>query len=238
MGAELQALRDMAFPGRVILIGQSVDAQRFVLYGLARREAAGRNRRFDIDRDRINVVSSEDGSILYAAMICGDGIAVGNGEHTVRIHDWLTKVSDPVGVLQKALRNVFYRFSKGTGKASWIPKISGCMKGSEAALGIAYVEADGNPKQAYHRIDMAPGTGAFITTYAVSGKDHAKAFKAPPTGVATPWATLEAALDALYEALGPVADGPDYRVGVAGVVIDEGGNAKMRVKNREEVAAG
>lgn len=237
MGAELQALRDMAFPGRVIVIGQSANRLRFVLYGLARREAAGRNRHLAVAGDRINVVSNEEGSILYAALICGDGIAVGNGEHTTRIHEWLAKATDPVEVLEKALRNVFYRFSKGTGQASWIPKISGCVKGREAALSIAYVEADGNPKQAFHRVDLSPGTGAFITTYAVAGKAHAEAFKAPPKGVSIPWTTLEAALDALYDALGPVAGGPDYRLGVAGVVTDERGDCEMRVKNRAEVAA-
>lgn len=237
MGAELQALREMEFPGRIILIGKSPNGLRFVLYGLARREAAGRNRRLEIDGDRINVVSSEDGSILYAAIIGGDGIAVGNGEHTTRIHVWLAKASDPVDVLEKALRNVFYRFSKGTGQASWIPKIGGCVRGNEAAFSIAYVEADGNPKQAYHRLGLEPGRGAFITTYAVSGKAHAEAFKEPPRGISVPWATLESAVEALYQALGPVAGGPDYRVGVAGVVTNENGDSEMRVKNRTELGA-
>lgn len=237
MGAELQALREMEFPGRVILIGKSPNGLPFVLYGLARREATGRNRRLQIAGDRINVISSKDGSVLYAAIICGDGIAVGNGEHTTRIHDWLGRASNPVAVLEKALRNVFYTFSKGTGQASWIPKISGCVRGPNAALSIAYVEADGNPKQAYHPIGLEPGRGAFITTYAVSGKTHAVVFKEPPRDVSVPWATLEAATEALYQALGPVAGGPDYRVGVAGVLTNESGDFEMQVRNREDSVA-
>lgn len=238
MGAELHALREMAFPGRVVLIGQNPNGLRFALYGIARREAAGRRRRLAIAGDRINVVSTEQGASLYPAIIGGNGIAVGNGEHTARIHDWLAKARDPVEVLQKALRNVFYRFSKGTGQASWIPKISGCIKGNEAALSVAYVESDGNPKQAYHRIPLEPGKGAFITSYAVSGKLDAEAFKEPPRRVSIPWATLDLAVDALYQALGPVADGPDYRVGVAGVAIDARGEVQMQVKNREATETG
>lgn len=236
MGVDLQALRDMAFPGRVILLGKNPNGLRFVLYGLARREASGRTRRLVSAGGRINVVSTEDGSVLYAAIICGDGIAVGNGEHTTRIHERLAKAGQPLDVLEQALRNIFYKFSKGTGQASWIPRIGGCVRGNEAALSIAYVEADGNPKQAYRRVHLEPGMGAFITSYAVSGEGRGEAFKEPLQGVSMPWHSIESALDALYQALGPVADGPDFRVGVAGVAVDATGHCEMRVKNREEAA--
>lgn len=233
MGAELERLREMEFPGRVILIGMSPGGLCFVLYGLSRRQAAGRNRRLEIDGESIKVVTGEDGSTLYDAIVCGDGVAVGNGDHTARISDWLANAEEPVEVLEKALRNVFYRFSKGTGQASWIPKIGGCLKGTKAALSIAYVEADGNPKQAYHRVDLASGRGAFISTYAVPGKAQVQAFQEPPTAVPVPWTTIDAAVDALYDALGPVPNTPDYRVGVAGVASRETGDLQMRVKNRE-----
>jgi len=237
MGAELDCIRSMAYPGRLIIVGMNPAGQRVALYAITGRSPASQARRLVIDdrRDRI-IVRPTDETILrtgnpdllvYPAIICGPGIAVSNGTQTEAVFAHLSGDARPVAALETALRDWHYE----PDEPNFTPRISGCITRG-AALSIIKRGPDGGSVRHFFEVPLLQGAGKMIATYTGENRNPLPSFVGEPQDVALPWATPEEAARALYQALEPPAGGVDFRVAVAAVFSD--GAHALHVHNRHE----
>lgn len=235
MDTELEQIRRMTYPGRVIIIGTSLTGQRVVLYAITGRSPSSQARRLEIDtaRGKIFVKPTDEATLktgnpdllVYPAIICGTGIAVSNGTQTEAVFNRLAADAAAVDVLCSCLPAWEYE----PDAPNFTPRISGCIT-RNAALSIIKRASDGSALRYYFEVPLIPGTGKMIATYTGENENPLPSFTGEPQDVGIPWSNPAEAAQALYEALGPVPGGPDFRVAAAAVFA--GADIAMQVKNR------
>jgi len=113
MAIELERIRNMTYPGRIIIIGTSLNGQRVVLYAITGRSPSSQARRLEIDtaRGKVFVRPTDEETLktgnpdllVYPAIICGTGIAVSNGTQTEAVFSCLAPETAALDVLCSAL---------------------------------------------------------------------------------------------------------------------------------------
>jgi IMP cyclohydrolase len=235
MGTDLERIRSMAYPGRIIIIGTSLTGQRVVLYAITGRSPSSQARRLEIDtaRSRVFVRPTDEETLktgnpdllVYPAIICGTGIAVSNGTQTEAVFSSLSAQAAAVDVLCACLPAWEYE----PDAPNFTPRISGCITRG-AALSIIKRAADGSAVRSYFEVPLIPGTGKMIATYTGANENPLPSFTGEPQEVGIPWSNPADAAQAVYEALGPKPGSPDFRVAAAAVFA--GAEISMQVKNR------
>ena len=227
MATELDCIRQMTYPGRLIILGMSPAGHRVALYAITGRSPSSQARRLIADDQsaRIFVRPTDEATLrtgnpdllVYPAIVCGQGIAVSNGTQTEAVFSCLSAEAYPVAALDAALRDWHYE----PDAPNFTPRISGCITRG-AALCIIKRAADGSSVRSFFEVPLIPGTGKMIATYTGRNHDPLPSFAGEPQDVAVPWTTPAAAAQALYEALAPQSGGSDFRVATAAAFADTG----------------
>ncbi|MCP4715305.1 MAG: hypothetical protein GY868_09325 [Deltaproteobacteria bacterium] len=230
-------ISNMVYPGRVIVIGQSPAGNAVVMYAITGRSPSSQARRLEIDEDqsRIFVKPTDEETLktgnpdllVYPAIICGDGIAVSNGKQTEDVFAALSASADPVALLLKSQQVWEYE----PDEPNYTPRISGCIADG-AGLSVLKRAADGTVMRYFFKIPMSAGSAKMVATYTGVNHNPLPSFYGEPLDVSVPWETADEAVEAFYDALGPAAGEPDFRVTAAVVYRDAAGSLNMRVKNR------
>ncbi len=229
MAADLKNIENMAYPGRIIIVGKSPGGDIAVMYAITGRSPSSQARKLEIDGAEKKIfVRPTDEEILktgnpdllvYPAIICGEGICVSNGKHTEDVFKNLNANVSAVEILMKSLRSWKYE----PDEPNYTPRISGCVS-SGAALSLLKRAKDGSVMRNYFEIPMIPGRGKMIATYTGINKNPLPSFAGEPGDIDIPWSCAGDAVNALYEALGPKAGEPDFRVAAAAVFFDPKGD--------------
>ncbi len=237
MSIALENIKKMVYPGRVVIIGKSMQMENIVMYAITGRSPSSQARRLEIDEEeKIIFVKPTDEETLktgnpdllvYPAVICGDGIAVSNGKQTVDVFKNLVKDAHPVEVLIKALRDWEYE----PDEPNYTPRISGCITNG-LGLNILKRAKDGSVMRSFFEPPSVAGKGKMIATYTGVNVNPLPSFCGEPQDVELPWVNAREAVDALFEALEPQPGEPDFRVAAAAVYADEEGSISMQVHNR------
>ena len=236
MAEALQALRTMEYPGRVIIIGRNPDGSDVVMYAITGRSPSSQARRLEIDeqKKRVYVKPTDEETLktgqpdllVYPAIICGDGIVVGNGKQTDDISAAISASRDPAVVLAEGQTKWEYE----PDEPNYTPRISGCISAG-SALSILKRADDGSVIRNYLGIPMIPGKGKLIATYTGVNEKPLPSFVGEPQDVEVTWATAAERAEAMYEALGPAEGQPDFRVSTACALVSKSG-VDLKVKNR------
>lgn len=241
MTKDFENIKKTAYPGRVIIVGQSLQRQNVVMYAITGRSPSSQARKLEIDDARKKIfVKPTDEKILqtgnpdllvYPAVIMGNqGIAVSNGKQTDDVFNNLSSNTNPVAIHLKALTNWEYE----PDEPNYTPRISGCIANG-TALNIIKRAADGSVIRNYFDIPMMPGKGKMIATYTGLNENPLPSFTGEPQDVDLPWPNAGAAVSALYEALGPQEGGADFRVAAAAVFAATNAAFEIKVINRSDL---
>ena len=92
MKKNLENVEEMAYPGRIIIIGKSAEGEDVVMYAITGRSPSSQARMLLIDEveKKIFVKPTDEETLktgnldllVYPAVICGNDIAVSNGKQT------------------------------------------------------------------------------------------------------------------------------------------------------------
>lgn len=235
MAHQLAQVKNMVYPGRVIIIGKSTRGDDVVMYAITGRSPSSQARRLEIDgaggkifvrpTDEETLKTGNPDLLVYPAILWGDGIAVSNGKQTDDVFRQIPPAVHPVEVLCRSLTAWDYE----PDAPNFTPRISGCITRG-AALSVIKRAEDGSSMRHYFEIPLIPGTGKMIATYTGANENPLPSFAGEPRDVAIAWDTAEEAVQALYEALGPEPGCPDFRVAAASVFA--GPHMSAQVKNR------
>jgi IMP cyclohydrolase len=240
MEQRMEIVKNMVYPGRIIIIGTSPAGTRVVLYSITGRSPSSQARRLEIDQktgsifvkptDEETLKTGNPDLLVYPAVICKAGaIAVSNGKQTDDVAKFISAAAEPVDVLLKSLASWEYE----PDSPNFTPRISGCVtKG--AALSVLKRAADGSVICNLFTVPAIAGKGSLIATYTGENVNPLPSFSGEPKEVGISWATADEAAAGLYEALGPKAGGDDFRVTAAAVYMAADGSATMSVKNRHK----
>lgn len=234
----LEALRSMEYPGRVIIIGRSTGGDDVVMYAITGRSPSSQARRLVVDEEKKHIyVQPTDEETLktgrpellvYSAIMCENGIVVGNGKQTTDIKASMDKQKDPAQVLVEG--QVKWEYEPD--EPNFTPRISGCITDKGAAVSVIKRGDDGGVVKNYLGVPFSAGKGKMIATYTGVNEKPLPSFTGEPLDVDLPWTDADECVEAMYEALGPGQGDPDFRVSAACAFSDKKGNATLRVKNR------
>ncbi|MBU1201337.1 MAG: IMP cyclohydrolase [Nanoarchaeota archaeon] len=250
----LEALAEMEYPGRVIIIGKSTENHDVVLYAVTGRSTSSQERtikmdegmeRFEVQPFKEAKITDEQRALLeYPAIMVKNfrsGIVVSNGKQTTdfvkRKHNkkfLFFGQNNAVQVLERALKNWSYE----PDEPNYTPRISGCILPGSAALSIIKRSWDMKPEKHYFEVPLVNGKGKMIATYTGVNVNPLPSFQGEPINVNIQWFTARDAVEAMYEALAPKEGKPDFRVAVAGIYINRNQkfyDVNAHVKNRHEV---
>jgi IMP cyclohydrolase len=237
MAHGLGNLKKMVYPGRVIIIGKNPKGQNVIMYAITGRSPSSQARKLEVDEagKKISVKPTDEETLktgnpdllVYPAIMCGDGIAVSNGKQTEDVFKNLDTSANPIEILIRSLSAWEYE----PDEPNYTPRINGCIANG-AGLSILKRAEDGSVIRNYFEIPMIPGKGKMIATYTGINQNPLPSFAGEPQDVGLPWSSVEDAVDAVYEALGPEAGQPDFRVTAASVFAYADGTVSMKVKNR------
>jgi phosphoribosylglycinamide formyltransferase-1 len=221
-GLNLQSI--MPYPGRLIIIGASSDADRVIIaYAVTGRSAASQARRLTFEGSAVWTEPLDDGSLdkgnadllIYRAIAIDRMIAVSNGRQTDDIAQALKKAGQddrPEDILARALESWTYE----PDGPHFTPRISGCvMTGGAAGLCLIRRGKDGTRLVSSSFWELDPGQGRMIATYSGREESPLPSFLGEPVAVEVGRATARDMAGALYQALKPVVPEKDYRVAVA-----------------------
>jgi IMP cyclohydrolase len=236
MAREFENLAKMEYPGRVIVIGKSLEGDGIVMYAITGRSPSSQARLLERDRSKNRILvkptdeetlkSGDPDLLIYPAIIIGEGIAVSNGKQTADINPLFREKKQPTEILASALKNWEYE----PDEPNYTPRISGCLFNG-AALSIIKREDDGSVLRNYFEIPLIPGRGKMIATYTGINENPLPSFFGEPVDVGLPYPDAEKAAQAMYEALGPDNE-KDFRVAAVAVYHDTQGAATIAIKNR------
>lgn len=255
----LEAIANIDYPGRLIIIGKAFNGEVAVLYAITGRSTPSQARKL-LRGEKTNTIRTEvtdreqleRGSpalLLYPAIVPVDGfVAVSNGAQTKLIYSAIKNdkiLSPPKDILESAFALPFWEYDQKDDR--WIditsyepddpnftPRISGCVINGDAALNIIKRGENENPIKEYFAFHLFEGRGKMISTY--TGENVPKgvplpSFKGAPFDVDLPYSKVEEAVDAVYDALKPKPGQLDFRVSVAGVYAGKEGY-KIDIRNR------
>lgn len=238
MANGLEALKAMEYPGRVIIIGKSPVGDDIVLYAITGRSPSSQARRLEVDEQQKHVYvkptdeetlkTGQVDLLVYSAIMCENGIVVGNGKQTSDINASMDKSKCPAQVLVEGQMKWEYE----PDEPNYTPRISGCITNRGASLSVLKRGDNGGVVRNILGVDCAAGTGKMIATYTGANEKPLPSFTGEPLDVELPWSDAWQCVEAMYEALGPAEGKPDYRVSAACAFADPGGKVTLRVKNR------
>jgi IMP cyclohydrolase len=238
MAGELEALKRMEYPGRVIIIGKSPSGDDVVMYAITGRSPSSQARRLEVDEERKHIYvkptdeetlkTGQPELLVYSAIMCENGIVVGNGKQTTDINASIDKDKDPAQVLVEGQLNWIYE----PDEPNYTPRISGCITAKGAALSVCKRGDNGGVVKNYLGVDCAPGKGKMIATYTGVNEKPLPSFVGEPLDVDLPYSDAQQCVEAMYEALGPEEGKPDFRVTAACAFGDAQGDVTLSVKNR------
>ncbi len=245
MNDPLAPLRQLPYPGRLIIIGRDPAGTRAILvYAITGRSPSSQARRLKfaeqavwtepLDMDVLQKANVD--LLLYRAIVLGRGIAVSNGRQTeeiVQVLDRAKEETDAGAILASALRDWTFE----PDPPHYTPRISGCLlPGGQAGLSIIRRTAGGSPEKSFHSWNPSPGTGRLIATYRGPEENPLPSFGDELLDVEVRETTAAALAEAAYEALGPGQAGKDYRVAAACVYASIANiqDFSLQIINRKE----
>jgi IMP cyclohydrolase len=240
MMKNFEALSNMEYPGRLIIIGSSPEGDDAVMYAITGRSPSSQARRIVIDgngkqllvepTDEKALRTGNPDLLIYPAIVIGSGIAVSNGKQTDDISIQLNSEEQPTVILENALRSWEYE----PDEPNYTPRISGCIL-KDAALSIIRRLPDGSVERACFDVPRLNGGGMLIATYTGVNTNPLPSFQGKPIEVGIPYRNSGEATDALYAALGPSSGEADFRVAAASVYRAKNGAISISIKNRHEL---
>ncbi len=197
-GGNLQTLRSMQYPGRVIIIGRTRRGQNVVAYVLTGRGSSSKARRLVRRGDGVVVEVSDEkalaegnrGLLVYDAFVIDElGVFVSNGAQTRLIAErskdqpWET----PSGLLTFGMEDKFIQDEIDI--TSYEPdvhatsRISGCVRADNSALQIVARNPDATKRVLTSQLPLDPGWGWLVATYNGEDRDPLPAFIGGPRNV-------------------------------------------------------
>jgi IMP cyclohydrolase len=241
MAKGLEALRNMEYPGRVIIIGKNLQGYDVAMYAITGRSPSSQARRLEIDRegrkvfvkptDEETLKTGQPELLVYSAILYDKGMVVGNGKQTGDINANMDRERLPIEVLLEGQRSWDYE----PDEPNFTPRISGCITGKGAALSVTKRAEDGSVIKHYFDIPMMPGKGKMIATYTGINDKPLPSFTGEPIDVEITSASADECVETMYEALGPAGGQPDFRVVAASAFVDKEGTVSAAVKNRHDL---
>jgi IMP cyclohydrolase len=220
----LAALRSLAYPGRLIIIGGQPEAGRaVVVYAITGRSPASRARRLRQDRGSIWTEPLDEESLkrgnpellIYRALAFDSAIVVSNGRQTEAVVAALERAdagAEPASVLTAALAE--WTFEPDA--PHFTPRISGCvLRGGRAGLSLIRRGPGGAPERLVSAWEVESGRGRLVATYDGREEDPLPSFAGGPRNIIFREETPQAMAEAVHKAMAPAAPGRDYRVSVA-----------------------
>ncbi|MBI2546103.1 hypothetical protein HYV81_02900 [Candidatus Woesearchaeota archaeon] len=263
----LEALANMEYPGRFIILGQSNNSvDNIVVYGVTARSPPSKARIIEQDGHsilRTEVTDSkvlEQGSpplLLYPAVVpLEDVMLVSNGAQTNLLYtSFMNKknlpLSTPELILWEAFKQPHYVYDK---KLGWIDITSYEPDGPNNTARISAVAGkmhgafhivrcvNGKKEEKIHSVFFKTGEGRMIATYAGQNVNPLPPYVAEPALVQLPFDTAAQTARAVYDALAPndlTDPAKDYRVAVAAVFFNtETGKSEVAILNRHDLNGG
>ena len=238
MAKGLETLSRMEYAGRVIIIGKSPNGSSIVMYAITGRSPSSQARRLVIDEKNKSVFvkptdeealkTGQVDLLVYSSLMYKNGITVSNGKQTNDIAENLSLDMEPVEVLLKGLKKWDYE----PDEPNYTPRISGCITSKGAALSVVKRAPHGKPLKYYFDVPLIEAKGKLIATYTGANEKPIPSFVGEPLDVELPHSSAGECAEAMYQALGPKGDKPDYRVSCAVAFIDKNGNVAVKVKNK------
>jgi IMP cyclohydrolase len=222
MGNNLNSIKNMEYPGRLIIIGKSLKNHNVVVYAITGRSPSSQARKLEVNEtnDQILVKPTDEETLkkgnpdllIYPAIIIKDGIIVSNGKHTKDINLNFKPNLGSSEILAKAAKNWEYEPDEPT----FTPRISGCIT-KDASLNIIKRSINGTCMKNIFEIPLIPGKGMMIATYTGINQNPLPSFEGEPKIVDLSYNDATGTAKAIYKALGPDANKNDFRVTVAAV---------------------
>lgn len=239
MPNSLEALANMEYPGRFIIIGRDITGGNYVVvYGITGRSKPSQARRLNFVGDGVYVEPTDEEALkkgnpellIYPAIgFKPGGIVVSNGRQTIAIEEKFDASIDPKEILEKALSDWEYE----PDEPNYTPRISGCVTGISAALSIIKRAEEGIAERLYFDVSLNSGKGKLIATYTGANVNPLPSFQGAPLDVELKGDDAEKTAELVYEALAPKITGNDFRVSVASLYCNPStGTRKVEIINR------
>ena len=238
----LAELRAMAYPGRVIILGQSPGADRsVVVYAITGRSPSSQARELRFKGNAIWTIPTDEEALkkgnadllVYMAIAFGRGIAVSNGRQTADVLKHIQDNDNPQEVLRHGLNNWTYE----PDSPHYTPRISGCiLPNGRASLSLLKRGKNGSAQRPFFTWNLRPGKGKLIATYSGSEENPLPSFQGGPVDIDIEGGTAAGMAEAVYAALRPGYPEKDYRVAVAAVYAESSNLQKFQVSiiNKKE----
>jgi len=217
----LEALTEMDYPGRFIILGKNEKGVTTVVYGITGRSDASRARRmvYDAQKQHVLVVPTDakvnegDVSLLiYPAIMHAYQLVVTNGAQTKDIAMQIQAPTSPADVMKRGLES----WSFEPDAPHFTPRINGCMVRSEAGFSIIKRGSDGSRVAEYFTVPLVAGMGKLLATYNGENVNPLPSFAGAPRDVHIAGTTAK---ECASEAYGAIKN-PAFRVAVAAVQFD------------------
>lgn len=241
----LENLSGRRYPGRGIILGRTSDGRHLLtVYFITGRSASSQARKLVWESPALwtrptDVETLKKGQVdllIYpAVMATPAGLAVSNGKQTEDLAQALAKDLPPAEALKEGLKS----WSFEPDAPIHTPRISGCLRvDGRSELHLIKRRADGaEERQAFCYSGQKKGRGVLLTTYAGRDRKKLPSFVGRPRPVRMlRSASAQEAAEAVYAALKPKGDRPDYRVAAACVFMEQGSGrvAEVHIINRSE----
>jgi IMP cyclohydrolase len=221
----LLALREMAYPGRVIIIGKDPTGENVVVvYSITGRSPSSQARKILFENNRAMVKPTDEALLahgdaellIYPAIFAARRVSVSNGRQTPAIHAVWDPEIGPAELLCRALG----KWSYEPDFPNFTPRISGCVISPDSAgLSIIKRIRGGGSLKSTFEFPLIPGKGKMIATYTGENTDPLPSFQGEPRDVTLAGVTPRKTAEAIYAALGPAQSEQDFRVATACVFI-------------------
>jgi IMP cyclohydrolase len=243
METRTTTLASLEYPGRLIVIGAPLlhDGRAAIIYAITGRSPSSQARKLVVRGGGIWVQPTDEATLkqgnvellVYPAVLLGGaGIAVSNGKQTGDVRDRLAPGTSPVSALSAALAS--WDFEPDA--PIFTPRISGCLAGGAAALGVIRRGPSGETLRNYFEVALRPGQGRIVSTYEGPNADPLPVFSGEPRFVEILGSSAEQTAESTYQGLGPIAPGKDFRVAVACLFVSpvDPDRADIHIINRHE----
>ncbi|RJQ22094.1 hypothetical protein C4580_01315 [Candidatus Woesearchaeota archaeon] len=238
----LEALAEMEYPGRFIILGRDKRNEcNVAIYGLTGRSPASQARKIvynavkkevQVEPTEPDVLRTGDPALLiYPAMMMGYEFAVSNGAQTKSVANQLHAPSAPVHVLMLA----HSQWSFEPDAPHYTPRISGCFVREEGGLIVHKRAENGSAVKHIFEVPMIPGRGSLIATYDGANRNPLPSFSGEPRLVSIEGNSAEDMAEQVYATIAPKDGCPDFRVAVAAAYVNtRRGGKDVGIVNRQE----
>lgn len=246
----LEAIANMEYPGRMIIIGRDAAGENnVVVYAITGRSASSQARKMEIDAEKNEMIlvkptneeelkKGNPDLLVYKAMFMRGGIAVSNGKQTEDIIANYCADRNPIKVITDAL-SLYRKWEYEPDAPHFTPRIGGIVtpESESAVLAILKRAENSGVIRNLYEFPLISGKGKMIATYAGKNENPLPSFEGEPLDVKLEGKNPEEVAEAVYKALGPKImprETPDFRVSVAAVFGNKNGEVKHHIINRCE----